>query len=107
MIDLDEILDSLPESEAAPVGQCIRHRVRGRTFLYSNPEATRLILKLDLEEAHAVTSAALHIEPWDNNLGKDHGWVVVRAEDLDESQCIEVAEMIETSYALVAPKSLL
>ena len=107
MIDLDEILDGLPETEATPVGHSIRHRVRGRTFLYSNPDATRLILKLEPEEARAVTSSEPHVREWDNILGERHGWVVIDAEGLNEPQWMEVVEMIETSYALVAPKSLL
>ena len=106
-IDLEAILDALPETESAPTGRSIRHRVRGRTFLYSNPESTRLILKLEPAEAHAVTASEPHIAAWDNNLGQHHGWVVIDAEDLDNAQMMDVIEMIEMSYALVAPKSLL
>jgi len=74
---LQDILDQLPEYEAEPYGRSIRHRVRGRTFLYSDPDSTRLILKLGPEEAAAVTAYDDRIESWDNNLGRDHGWVVI------------------------------
>ena len=99
---LQDILDQLPEYEAEPYGRSIRHRVRGRTFLYSNPDSTRLMVKLEPEEAAAVSAYDDRIEPWDNNLGRDHGWVVIAL-----SPDTNDAEWIETSYVQVAPKNLL
>ncbi len=100
---LQDILDQLPEYEAEPYGRSIRHRVRGRTFLYSDPESTRLILKLGPEEAAAVTAYDDRIESWDNNLGRDHGWVVINiSPDTQRARWMEVAEWIETSYSQVA-----
>ena len=105
---LQDILDQLPEYEAEPYGRSIRHRVRGRTFLYSDPDSTRLILKLEPEEAAAVSAYDDRIEPWDNNLGRDHGWVVITlSSEADDEGWMEVTEWIETSYCQVAPKSLL
>ena len=45
--------------------------------------------------------------PWSVDLGVDHGWVVVHTEGLYVGHWHEIAEMVETSYSLVAPKSLL
>ena len=105
---LQDILDQLPEYEAEPYGRSIRHRVRGRTFLYSDPDSTRLIVKLKPEEAAAVSAHDDRIEPWDNNLGRDHGWVVIgMPQDASKARWQEVAGWIETSYCQVAPKILL
>ena len=105
---LQDILDQLPEYEAEPYGRSIRHRVQGRTFLYSDPDSTRLIVKLEPEEAAAVSAYDDRIKPWDNNLGRDHGWVVITLSlDIDDAGWMEVAGWIETSYCQVAPKTLL
>lgn len=104
---LQDIPDQLPEYEAEPYGGSIRHRVRGRTFPYSDPDSTRLIVKLEPEEAAAVSAYDDQIEPWDNNLGRDHGWVVIGiSQDTGAARCQEVAAWIKTSYCQVAPKSL-
>ncbi len=81
-------------------------RVRKKNFVFSNPEATGLSVKLPVEEAEAVVATDPRAEPTGYGLGR-HGWVSVTIGDgAPAERWVEVEEWVRTSYTLVAPKNL-
>jgi predicted DNA-binding protein (MmcQ/YjbR family) len=81
-------------------------RVSGKNFIFSDPEATSISVKLPPGEAAAVIAGDAQVEPTGYGLGR-HGWVTVRiADKASQARWREIEEWIRTSYILVAPKRL-
>ena len=81
-------------------------RVRGKNFIFTDPEATALSVKLPKDEAEAVVASDPLVDPTGYGLGR-HGWVSVTVgEDADDERWEQLEEWVRTSYTLVAPKSL-
>lgn len=105
------------EAIAATLPESIRHdieawgdeptfRVRGKNFIFANHDATGLSVKLPKEEAIAVVESDPRAEPTGYGLGR-HGWISFSVpEDTTEERWAEITEWVETSYTLVAPKTL-
>ena len=80
-------------------------RVRKKNFVFSNADATSLSFKLSKEEAAAVVATEQR-HPAGYGLGR-HGWVAYDLEpNASADRWEEVTEWVETSYTLVAPKTL-
>jgi predicted DNA-binding protein (MmcQ/YjbR family) len=78
-------------------------RVRKKNFVFTNPEATGISVKLPKEEAEAVMATEPGAEPTGYGLGR-HGWVSI---DLGAKPDWEqVTEWVRTSFTMVAPKAL-
>jgi predicted DNA-binding protein (MmcQ/YjbR family) len=81
-------------------------RVRGKNFVFSDPRATHLTIKLSLDEAAAAVATETWVEPAGYGLGR-HGWVSARLDDpVRDDRWQQVVEWVHTSYCLVAPKAL-
>ena len=80
-------------------------RVRGKNFIFTDPQASGISVKLPKEEAAAVVATDALAEPTGYGLGR-HGWVSVKIGDGDEQRWTQIEEWVRTSYTLVAPKSL-
>ena len=81
-------------------------RVNGKNFIFTDPEASSVSVKLPPEEAAAVVGSDPLAEPTGYGLGR-HGWVSVRiAGRTSQRRWQEIEEWIRTSYTLVAPKKL-
>lgn len=82
-------------------------RVRGKNYLFCDHEGTSLGLKIDREEAVALTDSDPDVEPMGYGLDRS-GWIsVTLPTDLqDEDRWAEITEWLTTSYCLIAPKSL-
>lgn len=81
-------------------------RVRGKNFVFASQDASFLSVKLPKEEAIAVVESDPLVEPTGYGLGR-HGWIsFALPADASEERWVEVTEWIETSYTLVAPKTL-
>ncbi len=109
MSRLEEVALRLPEAERVDIEAWDGEptfRVRGKNFVFTNPAATSITVKLSPEEAAAVVATDSCAEPSGYGLGR-HGWVTVAiGEDPGANRWAEVAEWVVTSYSLVAPKSL-
>jgi predicted DNA-binding protein (MmcQ/YjbR family) len=106
---LEAIVARLPEAIRVDVeawGDHPTFRVRNKNFVFSNDTATNLSFKLTTEEAAAVVATDVNANPAGYGLGR-HGWVAYDLEpDAGDERWQEVTEWIETSYTLVAPKTL-
>lgn len=81
-------------------------RVRGKNFLFSDPEGRGLTVKLPMHEAAAVLAAEPTARPAGYGLGR-YGWVWLEVgEKADEKRWAELRELVRTSYRMVAPKRL-
>ena len=81
-------------------------RVNGKNFIFTDPEASSVSVKLLPEEAAAVVGSDPLVEPTGYGLGR-HGWVSVRIKGRTvPRRWQEIEEWIRTSYTLVAPKKL-
>jgi predicted DNA-binding protein (MmcQ/YjbR family) len=108
MARLEVIVGRLPEAERVDVeawGDEPTFRVRGKTFIFTDPSAHVLTVKLSKEEAAAVVATDPLAEPTGYGLGR-HGWVSVRIGRGGKDRWALVEEWVRTSYTLVAPKSL-
>jgi predicted DNA-binding protein (MmcQ/YjbR family) len=109
MTRLEAIVARLPESERVDIIEWGDHptfRVNGKNFVFSDPEATHLSLKLPLVEAEAVVASDPQVEPAGYGLGR-HGWIAVTVpKRAAAGRWREVEEWVRTSYTLVAPKRL-
>lgn len=98
-----------PEAELVYVeawGDHPTFRVRNKNFVFSDKEGCSLSVKLSVEEAAAVVATDRRAEPAGYGLGR-HGWVALTLpQNLSAKAWAEIAEWIDTSYRLVAPKSL-
>jgi predicted DNA-binding protein (MmcQ/YjbR family) len=106
---LEAIVSHLPEAVRVDVeawGGEPTFRVNGKNFIFTDPEATAISVKLPPEEATAVVASDRLVEPTGYGLGR-HGWVSVRiAGRTSQRRWQEIEEWIRTSYTLVAPKRL-
>ena len=106
---LEAVALALPEAERVDVEAWDGHptfRVRGKSFVFCDADATHLTVKLPKEEAAAVVASDPDAEPAGYGLGR-HGWVSLTVADgVDGDRWDEVVEMVRTSYTLVAPKTL-
>ncbi|MBL7496161.1 MmcQ/YjbR family DNA-binding protein [Frankia sp. CNm7] len=81
-------------------------RVRGKNFVFTDPEANHLTVKLPKDEAAAVVASEPGAEPAGYGLGR-HGWVrLTITPDEPEDRWDQLAEWVRVSYTLVAPKTL-
>jgi predicted DNA-binding protein (MmcQ/YjbR family) len=105
---VEHIVAELPEAQRVDVaawdGQPT-FRVRKKTFIFTDAEATSLTVKLDLEEAQAVAASDPDAEAAGYGLGRS-GWVKVQVTDPDEERWAQLREWIRMSYVRVAPKTL-
>lgn len=101
--------EGLPEAARVDVEEWGDHptfRVRNKNFVFSNDTATSLSFKLTKDEAAAVIATDPNAHPAGYGLGR-HGWVAYDlAPSANDSRWQEITEWIETSYTLVAPKTL-
>ncbi len=106
---LEQIVSRLPGVSRVDVeawGGEPTFRVNGKNFVFTNPEATSLTVKLSKEEAEAVLSTDQDAVPTGYGLGR-HGWVTVTiGKRPSKARWLEVEEWVRTSYTLVAPKKL-
>jgi predicted DNA-binding protein (MmcQ/YjbR family) len=81
-------------------------RVNGKNFIFTNPDATSLSVKLPKDEAEAVVASDTRVEPTGYGLGR-HGWIsVALPRNTSAKRWREIEEWVRTSYTLVAPKRL-
>ncbi|MGE3284975.1 MAG: MmcQ/YjbR family DNA-binding protein [Pseudonocardia sp.] len=109
MARLEALVARLPETRRVDVEEWGDHptfRVRDKTFVFSSSDATSLTVKLSRDEAEAVVATRDGAGPAGYGLGR-HGWVniAIPAAPTD-GEWAEIAEWVETSYRLVAPKRL-
>jgi predicted DNA-binding protein (MmcQ/YjbR family) len=106
---LEQIAARLPEAKRVDIEAWDGEptfRVRGKNFIFTNPTATGLSVKLSKEEAEAVVATDPGATPTGYGLGR-HGWVSIDiGEGADEERWRQVEEWVRTSYTMVAPKSL-
>jgi predicted DNA-binding protein (MmcQ/YjbR family) len=106
---VEEIALALPEATRVDIEAWDGEptfRVRGKNFIFANPQGTQLTVKLPKDEAAAVVAAEPGAKPAGYGLGR-HGWVSLAvAPDASEDRWDQIAEWIRISYTLVAPKSL-
>jgi predicted DNA-binding protein (MmcQ/YjbR family) len=106
---VEAIVGRLPEAVRVDIeawGGEPTFRVRGKNFIFTNPEATSLSVKLPREEAAAVVASDPLVEPTGYGLAR-HGWVSVTIPTrTPRRRWQEIEEWIRTSYILVAPKRL-
>ena len=106
---LEAIVSELPEWERVDIeawGGEPTFRVRNKNFVFADPEATFITVKLPKDEAEAVVASDEAAEPCGYGLGR-HGWVtVVLGRRVSGARWEEVREWVRISYTLVAPKTL-
>jgi predicted DNA-binding protein (MmcQ/YjbR family) len=109
MARLERIVARLPEAQRVDIEAWDGEptfRVRNKNFVFTDPEASGLSVKLSKDEAEAVVATDPLAEPTGYGLGR-HGWVSVTiGDDADEDRWQQVEEWVRTSYTLVAPKTL-
>lgn len=109
MARLEQIVAALPDTKRVDIEAWDGEptfRVNNKAFIFTDPEATGVCVKLPKEEAAAVIATDERAKPAGYGLGR-HGWVDIRfGDDLDERRWREITEWIRTSYTLVAPKRL-
>jgi predicted DNA-binding protein (MmcQ/YjbR family) len=106
---LEAIVGRLPEAVRVDIeawNDEPTFRVNGKNFIFTNPDATSLSVKLPKEEAAAVVGSDPQVEPTGYGLGR-HGWISVTIGNRTSARrWREIEEWIRTSYTLVAPKRL-
>jgi predicted DNA-binding protein (MmcQ/YjbR family) len=106
---LEQIIGRLPDATRVDIeawGDEPTFRVGGKVFVFTNPDATMLTVKLTKEEAAAVTATDSDAAPTGYGLGRN-GWVTVNiGRRASQARWQEVEEWVRTSYTLVAPKRL-
>ncbi len=109
MARLEAVVLALPEAERVNVeawGDHPTFRVRNKNFVFCDADATHLTVKLPLDEAAALVAGRPGAQPAGYGLGRS-GWVALEVPNpVPATQWAEIAELIETSYRLIAPKSL-
>jgi predicted DNA-binding protein (MmcQ/YjbR family) len=109
MARLETIVARLPEAVRVDIEAWDGEptfRVRGKNFIFTNPGATSISVKISGEEAAAVVATDPQVEPTGYGLGK-HGWITVTIPPRTaRDRWQEIEEWIRTSYMLVAPKRL-
>lgn len=106
---LEEIVGRLPEAARVDIEAWDGEptfRVGGKNFVFTDPAATGISVKLPKEEAAALVATDSRAEPTGYGLGR-HGWVSITLDGrLTRDRWREVEEWVRTSYTLVAPKRL-
>jgi predicted DNA-binding protein (MmcQ/YjbR family) len=106
---LEAIVGRLPEAARVDIEAWDGEptfRVNGKNFVFTNPEATGISVKLPKEEAAALVATDPRADPTGYGLGR-HGWVSISLEGrLTAARWREVEEWVRTSYTLIAPKRL-
>lgn len=106
---LEQIAGRLPEATRVDIeawGGEPTFRVNGKNFIFTNPDATSLSVKLTRDEAEAVVASDPKASPTGYGLGR-HGWVTITIGSRPSAaRWREVEEWVRTSYSLVAPKRL-
>ena len=106
---LEAIVARLPEAVRVDIeawGGEPTFRVGGKNFVFCDPDATSLTVKLPKDEAEAVVASDSRAEPSGYGLGR-HGWIsVALGRRPTAAQWREVEEWVRTSDTLVAPKRL-
>ncbi len=109
MARLERIVARLPEAERVDIeawGDEPTFRVNGKNFVFSDPLAHQLTVKLPKDEAAAVVATDAHVVPAGYGLGR-HGWVTLTLDaKVDGERWQQVEEWVRTSYTLVAPRRL-
>jgi predicted DNA-binding protein (MmcQ/YjbR family) len=109
MAKLEHIVARLPEAVRVDIEAWDGEptfRVRGKNFVFTDPAADTLTVKLPKEEADAVVATDAGAEPTGYGLGR-HGWVSIALGRRPSAQrWREVEEWVRTSYTMVAPKKL-
>jgi predicted DNA-binding protein (MmcQ/YjbR family) len=106
---LERIVADLPAAERVDIAEWGDHptfRVRGKNFVFSDPDAAQLSLKLSHDEAAAVVATDPATAPAGYGLGR-HGWIALSVPPgADDDRWTQIREWVRTSYTLVAPKRL-
>jgi predicted DNA-binding protein (MmcQ/YjbR family) len=105
---LERIVARLPEAQRVDVEAWDDEptfRVRGKTFIFTDPKVRALSVKLSKEEAAAVVATDPLAEPTGYGLGRS-GWISVQVGKGGRDRWALVEEWVRTSYTLVAPRSL-
>jgi len=106
---VEQIALRLPEATRVDIeawGGEPTFRVNGKNFIFANPEATTISVKLDKGEAEAVVATDDLVTPTGYGLGR-HGWVTVAVgKATSAKRWREIEDWIRTSYTLVAPRRL-
>jgi predicted DNA-binding protein (MmcQ/YjbR family) len=106
---LEHIVSRLPEAVRVDIeswGGEPTFRVNGKNFVFTNPEATSLSVKLPIGEAEAIVATDSQAVPTGYGLGR-HGWISVTiGSRTSKTRWREIEEWVRTSYTLVAPKKL-
>ncbi len=109
MARLERIVARLPEAERVDIeawGDEPTFRVNGKNFVFTDPLAHQLTVKLPTDEAAAVVATDAHVVPAGYGLGR-HGWVTLTLDaKVDGERWQQVEEWVRTSYTLVAPRRL-
>ncbi|MQA07977.1 MAG: MmcQ/YjbR family DNA-binding protein [Pseudonocardiaceae bacterium] len=81
-------------------------RVRGKNFVFADPDGHSLTVKLPIEEAEAVVATDPTAQPTGYGLGR-YGWVsIALVGEESEQRWEQIVEWVHTSYQLVAPRRL-
>ena len=106
---LEAMVARLPEAQRVDIEEWGDHptfRVNGKNFVFCDPAATHLTVKLPKEEAAAVVATDGRAEPAGYGLGR-HGWVsLILDGPVDDDGWRQIEEWVRTSYTLVAPRKL-
>jgi predicted DNA-binding protein (MmcQ/YjbR family) len=106
---LERMAARLPEAERVDIeawGGEPTFRVRGKNFVFTDPGARAISVKLPKDEAAAVIATDSLASPAGYGMGR-HGWVSVDiGQDADAERWRQIEEWVRTSYTLVAPKAL-
>jgi predicted DNA-binding protein (MmcQ/YjbR family) len=109
MTRLEQLVATLPEAVRVDVAEWGDHptfRVRGKSFVFCDADATHLTVKLSKEEAAAVVATDPRAEPAGYGLGRS-GWISATiGENVAPASWDEIEEWVRTSYTLLAPKPL-
>jgi predicted DNA-binding protein (MmcQ/YjbR family) len=109
MEKLEQIVSRLPEAVRVDIEAWDGEptfRVNGKNFVFTNPAATSITLKLSMEEAEAVLATDPEAGPCGYGLAR-YGWVTVSVgKRAGAARWREIEEWVRTSYTLVAPKKL-
>ena len=106
---LEQIVGRLPEAVRVDIEAWDGEptfRVNGKNFVFTDPTASGISVKLPKEEADAVVATDPDASPTGYGLGR-HGWVSIQLGSRPSvARWREVEEWVRTSYTMVAPKRL-
>jgi predicted DNA-binding protein (MmcQ/YjbR family) len=109
MSRLERVVARLPEAARVDIEAWDGEptfRVRGKNFIFTDPAASGISVKLTKDEAAAVVATDPNAGPTGYGLGR-HGWVSITiGAKANEARWKQIEEWVRTSYTLVAPKAL-